>query len=156
MHIVVWFQEFLSNTNNLHTVVWLQVFLSNTNNMHTVVWSQVFLSNTNNIHIVVWFKVFLSNTNNMHRVLWFQVFLSNTNNLHIIIMSCRQHGYPWPSLATALYRSSLLASPQGYIPYPHRAPVCRFELVVLLLLGHVRGSIGVHHLWARLCFVQLG
>ena len=26
------------------------------------------------------------------------------------------------------------------------------KLVVLLLLGHMRGSIGVHHLWARPCF----
>ena len=41
---------------------------------------------------------------------------------------------------------------QGYIPYPHRAALCRFELVVLLLLGHFMGSIGVHHLWARPCF----
>ena len=35
---------------------------------------------------------------------------------------------------------------QGYIPYPHIAAVCMFELVVLLLLGHMWGSIGVHHL----------
>ena len=35
---------------------------------------------------------------------------------------------------------------QGYIPYPHRAAVYMFELVVLLLLGHMWGSIGVHHL----------
>ena len=41
---------------------------------------------------------------------------------------------------------------QSYIPYPHIAAVCMFELVVLLLLGHMRGSIGVHHLWARPCF----
>ena len=41
----------------------------------------------------------------------------------IIIMSCRQHGYPWPSLATPPYRSSLLAGPQGYTPYPHKAVV---------------------------------
>ena len=34
-------------------------------------------------------------------------------------MSCRQHGYPWSSLATSPYRSSPLASLQGYIPYPH-------------------------------------
>ena len=47
----------------------------------------------------------------------------------IIIMLCRQHGYPWPSLATFPYHSSLLAGPQGYIPYPHRAAVSRFELV---------------------------
>ena len=59
---------------------------------------------------------------------------------------------PWPSLATPPYRSSLLAGPQGYIPYPHRAAVCMFELAVLLLFGHMWGSIGVHHLWARPCF----
>ena len=72
--------------------------------------------------------------------------------IYIIIMSCRQHEYPWPSLNTPPYRSSLLVGPQGYIPYPHRAAVCRFELYVLLLLGHMRGSIGKHHLWARPCF----
>ena len=32
---------------------------------------------------------------------------------------------------------------QGYIPYPHIAAVCMFELVVLLLPGHMWGSIGV-------------
>ena len=67
----------------------------------------------------------------------------------IIIMSCRLHGYPWPSQATSPYRSSPLAILQDYIPYPHIAAVCRFELVFLLLLCHMWGSIGVHHLWAR-------
>ena len=38
---------------------------------------------------------------------------------------------------------------QGYILYWHRAVVCSFELVVLLLLVHVKGSTGVHHLWAH-------
>ena len=70
----------------------------------------------------------------------------------IIIMSCRRHRYPWPSLATSPYHSSLLAGLQSYIPYPHIAAVCIFDLVVLLLHGHIRGSIGVHHLWARPCF----
>ena len=60
-------------------------------------------------------------------------------------MSCRQHGHPRPSFATSPYHSLLVASLQGYIPYPHIAAVCMFELVVLLLLGHMRGSIGVHH-----------
>ena len=41
------------------------------------------------------------------------------------------------------------AGPQDYTPYLHRAAVCRFDLVTLLLLGHVKGSIGVHHLWAH-------
>ena len=70
----------------------------------------------------------------------------------IIIMSCRQHRYPWPSLATPPYRSSLLVGPLGYLPYLHRAAVYRFELVALLLLGHMRGSIGEYHLWARPSF----
>ena len=56
------------------------------------------------------------------------------------------------SLATSPYRSSLLAGLQGYISNPHRAAVCMFEPAVLHLFGHMRGSIGVHHLWARPCF----
>ena len=67
-------------------------------------------------------------------------------------MSCRQHGYPWPSLATSPYHSSPPAGLQGYILCPHIVAVCKFELVVLLLHGHMWGSIGVHHLWARPCF----
>ena len=70
----------------------------------------------------------------------------------IIIMSYCQHEYPWSSLTTSPYRSSPLAGLQGYIPYPHISAVCIFELAVLLLLGHMRGSIGVHHLWDRPCF----
>ena len=70
-------------------------------------------------------------------------------------MSYHLPGYPWPSLAPPPYRSSLLAGRQGYIPYPYRAAVCRFELVARLLLGHVRGSIGEHYLWAHFCF-ELG
>ena len=70
----------------------------------------------------------------------------------IIIMSCPRHGYPWHSLATSPNRSSPLVGLRRYIPYPHIAAVCRFELVVLLLPGHMRGSIRVHLLWARSCF----
>ena len=70
----------------------------------------------------------------------------------IIIMSCRQHGYPWPSPATSPYHSLPPAGLQGYILCPHIVAVCKFELVVLLLHGHMWGSIGVHHLWARPCF----
>ena len=70
----------------------------------------------------------------------------------IIIMSCRQHGYPWPSLATSPYHSSPPAGLLGYILCPHIAAVCKFGPVVLLLLGHMWGSIGVHHLRARPCF----
>ena len=37
-HTVLWYQVFLSNTNNLPTVIWYQVFLLNTNNLHTILW----------------------------------------------------------------------------------------------------------------------
>ena len=64
-------------------------------------------------------------------------------SLYIIIFSYHHHRYPWPSLATP-YHSTVLAGLQGYMPYPHRAAVCRFELVTLLLHGHMRRSIGEH------------
>ena len=70
----------------------------------------------------------------LHTVKWFQVLLCNSNII-IIIMSCRQHGYPWPSLATSPYHSSPPAGLLDYIPCPHIAAVCKFGLVVLLLLG---------------------
>ena len=44
----------------------------------------------------------------------------------IMIMSCRQHGSPWPSPSTLLNRLSLPVGLQGYILYRHRAVVWRF------------------------------
>ena len=67
-------------------------------------------------------------------------------------MSCHQHGYPLPFLATSPYHSSPPAGLLGYILCPHIAAVCKFGLVVLLLLGHMWGSIGVRHLRTRPCF----
>ena len=69
----------------------------------------------------------------------------------IIIMSCHLNGYPWPSLATSPYHSSLLAGLQGYIPYPHIPAVCMFELVVLLLLGHMSTSLMSSSLLLQQC-----
>ena len=63
----------------------------------------------------------------------------------VIIMSRYQHGYSWASLATSPYRLLLSADPHDYIPYTHRAAVYRFELNVLPLLVHVKGSTGVYH-----------
>ena len=78
------------------------------------------------------------------------VYLIVSKLIEIIVITSRyQHGYPWPFLAIPPYRALLPAGLQGYIPYRHRAVVCRFWLVVLLLLVHVKGSIGVHHLWAH-------
>ena len=71
--------------------------------------------------------------------------------VNIIIMSCHPHGYPRPFLAIFPYCSSPPAGLLDYISYLRIAAVCMFELVVLLLLDHKWGSIGVHHLWAHLC-----
>ena len=49
----------------------------------------------------------------------------------------------WPSRATHLYRLLLPVGLQGNILYRHRAVVYKFELVVLPLLVHVKGSTGV-------------
>ena len=68
--------------------------------------------------------------------------------INIIVMSRHPHGYPWPSLATPPYRPLLPAGLWGYIPYQDRAVVCKFGLVLLLLLVHVKGSTGLNHLWA--------
>ena len=40
-------------------------------------------------------------------------------------------------------------TPRATIPYRHRAAVCWFELDILPLLVHVKGSAGAIHLWAR-------
>ena len=76
-------------------------------------------------------------------VKWFQVLLSPTHHHHHVVPSARIS--LTLSLATSPNHSSLLAGLQGFIPYLHTIAVCMFELVVLLLLGHMRVSIGVHH-----------
>ena len=60
-------------------------------------------------------------------------------------MSCRQHGYPCPlsPLLLIIHRIWQVFRVTSCL---HIAAVCKFELVVLLLLGHMWGSIGVHHL----------
>ena len=64
---------------------------------------------------------------------------NNLPHFIIIILLCHQHGYPRSSLATPPNRSSVPAGPQGYTPYPHRADVCRFELVTLFCSAMWRG-----------------
>ena len=83
--------------------------------------------------------------------------LNNTKNWYAIkssSSSCRA-GYHWPSLATSPYRSSPLAGLQGYILYPHRAAVCMFELVTLLLLGHMWGVHRSTSLMSSFLLLQL-
>ena len=102
------------------------------------------LANINNPHIFNW-TIGLSCVRIGKRFHYIYI-------INLIIMSCRQHEYPCPSFATYPYLSLPLAGLKDYIQYPHRAAVCMFELAVLLLLGHMWGSIGVHPLWARPCF----
>ena len=76
--------------------------------------------------------------------------LGSLRNIYIyiyiyIFTSRHQHVYPWLSLAIPPYRTLLPVGLQGYIPYQHRATVCRSKLVVLPLLVHVKKSTGVHH-----------
>ena len=100
----------------------------------------------------IFFQLLLSNRNHTIQYLSFISTQRNGYNycyIIIIIMSCRQHGYPWPSLATSPSHSSLPAGLQGYILCPHIVAVCKFVLVVLLLHIHMWGSTGVHRLWAR-------
>ena len=64
-------------------------------------------------------------------------------------MSCHQHGYPWPSLATSPYYSSPLVGLQGDILCPHIAAVCKFERVVLLLSGHINKMLHSFFDWTQ-------
>ena len=70
--------------------------------------------------------------------------------IYIYISSCRVISTDIPDILSPLpYRPLLPAGLQDYIPYRHRAAICMFELVILPLYVHVKGSTGVHHLWAR-------
>ena len=85
---------------------------------------------------LVWFGLVLWHINH------YMLFNDESIFIHIIIiMSCRKHGYPWISLATSPYRSSPLAGLQVYIPYPHKAAVCMFKLVVLNWSRIIRCSL---------------
>ena len=70
----------------------------------------------------------------------------------IIIIVCCWHKFPRPSPTACPYRPSILGGLPCYILYQYRAVMDRFLLVALLLLIHVRGSTGVHSLWAHLHF----
>ena len=73
----------------------------------------------------------------------------------IVIMLCCQHGFPWPSLTTRLYRPLLPGGLPGYILYRHSAVVCRYSPVVQTFLVHVKGSTGVYLLWVRPYFSSM-
>ena len=69
-------------------------------------------------------------------------------------MNHHHHVVPLAQISLTLSRHpslsfTLLAGLQGYIPYPHIAAECMFEVAVLTLPFHMWESTGVHHLWAR-------
>ena len=113
--------------------------------------------------VLVWFGFMAYGDGIGFGLVWFGLVLWHINHcwlfnakstfipLIIIITSCWKHGYPWSSLATFPYRSSPLAGLLDNILSPHIVAECMFVLVVLLLHGHVWGSIRVHHLWVRPC-----
>ena len=85
----------------------------------------------------------------LRRVLYHQV------NQEVWYHHHHHHVVPLARISLTLSLSPLLhivQGLQGYIPYSHIAAVCMFELVVLLLPGHMWGSIRVQKLWARPCF----
>ena len=128
--------------------------LSNIRNLLRVKWSNSGREVARSLHLLCssyWKRSLLVALDYDRQLYLFYLFACNniiTSKLFtiIIILSCQQHGYSWPSLTTPPYHPSLLAGPQGYIPYLHRPAVCRFKLVTLLLLGCVKGSTWVHHL----------
>ena len=67
------------------------------------------------------------------------------NMIIIITMTRHQHGSPWSSLATRLYRPSLPSSLQANILYRHRAVV----YILLVLLGIVpnTGFTGLNNIY---------
>ena len=69
-------------------------------------------------------------------------------------MSCWKYGHPRPSLATFPYRSLPQAGLLDNMLYPHIVAECMFVLVVLLLHGHVWGSIRVYHLLCSSLLLQ--
>ena len=65
----------------------------------------------------------------------------------ISIMSYLNHGFPWVSFPTRLYRPLISVGLLGYILCPNRAAIDTFQLVVLLLFVPVKGSWGARCLW---------
>ena len=106
-------------------------------------------------NVIIYFKLqsslyihFLTNTflKGMNILIPFQLWIKSSSS-----SSCRAASTDIPDPLSPLL-PIVHRLWQGYIPYPHIAVVCMFELVVLLLPGHMWGSIRVHHLWAHPCF----
>ena len=103
-------------------------------------------SNTWN-HLTVCKKKSSGSFKNVIYKMCLYIFHHHHHHHHVMLLAW----ISWPCLVTFPYHSSPLACLLDYIPYLHIAAVCMFLLVVLLLLGHMWGSIGVHHLWAHPC-----
>ena len=67
-------------------------------------------------------------------------------NIIIVIMTGKQHRFPWFFLSNHSYHPLLPAGPTNCIWCPHKADINKFLLVGLEYRIHVNGSIKVNHL----------
>ena len=124
-----------------------------------IIYSQFyFLKYSYQVQIIIWFQVFWSNTNNymvsrnyfylkicLHTVIWFQV------------SNCHHHVVPLARISLTLsghFSLSFIASGRSSGLHPVSSYNCWMYVRAgcLAFAGHMWGSIGVHHLWARPCF----
>ena len=113
------------------------LFLSLSLSIYIYICQSIYLS----IYIYIYIYICNDSLANTSSFSWGTVnhYFSITFSVYLSTMSRYQHGYPWTSLATPSYSPLLPVGLQKYIPNQHKAAVCRFELVVLSLLVHIKG-----------------
>ena len=114
-------------TRMLRAIKWFQILLFN------ICYSnyQAFWCNIDNVRIAVWFQIIII----------------------IIIMSCRQHGYPWHSLARHISLSYIaFGRSSGLHPVSSHSCCMYVRAGCPAFAWPYAGSIGVHHWWVRSCF----
>ena len=153
IYIYIYIVQLEGNTNLVKLSLWIYFAKKHYYTLHLVRWLYTLDLKLQNNKCGSLSKCVWKNKKTKGRPLWILNSQARAKRITtIIIKLCHQHGYPWPSLTTPPYHSSPPAGLQSYILCLHIAAVCSFELIVLLLLGHMWGSIGVHHLRARPCF----
>ena len=105
-----------------------------------------------NIYIYIYIYIYITS------FLSISIYISISSHLSIYLYHHYHHHHVVPLARIYLtlshhFSQSFIASgwSSGQHPVPSAAE-CMFKLFVLLLPGHMRGSIRVPHLWARPCF----
>ena len=104
-----------------------------------------------------WFNIYINDENELSLYIYVLVCITHLHTHAHISLCTHDHSHTHTHAHTqnihiCISEQSPLAGLQGYIRYPHIDAECMFVLVVLLLPGHMWGSIGVQHLWAHPCF----